>query len=100
MSWDESEGGLARQIQQRLLPKMPQLECFDIGAAMHPLNSAGGDFFDLIPMSDGSLGIVIGDVCGHGVGPALLMATTRAHLRVLAHRHTIIVVSFLTPLGA
>jgi sigma-B regulation protein RsbU (phosphoserine phosphatase) len=88
MSLDESEARIAREIQQRLLPKMPQLERFDIGAAMHPLNSAGGDFFDFIPMSDGSLGIVIGDVCGHGVGPALLMATTRAYLRVLARTHS------------
>jgi sigma-B regulation protein RsbU (phosphoserine phosphatase) len=67
---------------------MPQRDGFDIGAAMHPLNSAGGDFFDFIPMSDGSLGIVIGDVSGHGVGPALLMATTRAYLRVLTRMHS------------
>jgi sigma-B regulation protein RsbU (phosphoserine phosphatase) len=55
---------------------------------MHPLNSAGGDFFDFIPMADGSLGIVIGDACGHGVGPALLMATARAYLRVIARTHS------------
>jgi sigma-B regulation protein RsbU (phosphoserine phosphatase) len=88
MDTHESEGRVARQIQQGLLPKTPQLNGFDIGAAMHPLNSAGGDFFDFIPLPDGSLGIAIGDVSGHGVGPALLMATTRAYLRVLARTHS------------
>ena len=37
-----------------------------------------------LPLSNGSLGIVIGDVSGHGLGPALIMAETRAYLRFLA----------------
>jgi sigma-B regulation protein RsbU (phosphoserine phosphatase) len=37
-------------------------------------------------MVNSRLGIVVGDVTGHGVGPSLLMAETRAYLRVLAHR--------------
>jgi serine phosphatase RsbU (regulator of sigma subunit) len=44
----------------------------------------GGDYFDYIPFPGDSLGVVIGDVSGHGVGPALLMAATRAYLRALA----------------
>src|SRR5262249_17791409 len=44
--------------------------------------------FDYVPMRDGSLGIVIGDVSGHGYGPALLMAQTRAYLRAFLLTHT------------
>ena len=44
----------------------------------------GGDYYDFVPMSNGDYGLVVGDVTGHGIGPALLMAETRAYLRILA----------------
>src|SRR5207302_2297405 len=44
----------------------------------------GGDYFDYFFLRDGTLGVVIGDVSGHGVGPAMLMASTRAYLHALA----------------
>jgi serine phosphatase RsbU (regulator of sigma subunit) len=73
------------QIQKALYPaRAPLLSGFDIGGAAYPLNAVGGDYFDFIPMPDGSLGLVIGDACGHGVGAGLLMATTRAYLRAFA----------------
>src|SRR5207253_2834244 len=73
---------IARRIQQKLFPAAPlPLPGFDIGGASYPAEATGGDYFDYIPMRGGSLGIVIGDVSGHGFGPALLMAETRAYLR-------------------
>jgi serine phosphatase RsbU (regulator of sigma subunit) len=76
---------LARQIQQRLFPTEPvRLPGFEIAGASYPATATGGDYFDFIPMRGGGLGIVIGDVCGHGLGPALLMAETRALLWGLA----------------
>jgi serine phosphatase RsbU (regulator of sigma subunit) len=73
---------IARQIQQKLFPAAPlPLPGFDISGASYPAEATGGDYFDYIPMVDGTLGIVIGDVSGHGFGPALLMAETRAYLR-------------------
>ncbi len=76
---------VAREIQQRLFPKTaPQLPGFDIAGVSHPAEATGGDYFDYIPMLHGRLGIVVGDVTGHGIGPALLMAETRAYLRILA----------------
>ncbi len=39
-------------------------------------------------MADGSVGVVVGDVTGHGFGPALVMASTRAYLRALAQTNT------------
>jgi serine phosphatase RsbU (regulator of sigma subunit) len=75
---------IARQIQQKLFPAAPlPLAGFDISGASFPAEATGGDYFDYIPMPDGSLGVVIGDVSGHGFGPALLMAETRAYLRAL-----------------
>ena len=76
---------VAREIQQRLFPKTsPQSRVFDIAGASYPAEATGGDYFDYLSMADGCLGIVVADVTGHGVGPALLMAETRAYLRTLA----------------
>lgn len=76
---------VAREIQQHLFPKAaPELPGFEIAGASHPADATGGDYFDYLPMPDQQLGVVVGDVTGHGVGPALLMAETRAYLRILA----------------
>ena len=78
---------VAREIQQRLFPKnAPELPGFEIAGASYPADAAGGDYFDYLPMLNNQLGVVLGDVSGHGVGPALLMAETRAYLRVLTGR--------------
>ncbi len=76
---------VAREIQQRLFPKAaPQVPGFDIAGMSYPAEATGGDYFDFIPMMDGRIGIVVGDVTGHGIGPAMLMAETRAYLRIAA----------------
>jgi serine phosphatase RsbU (regulator of sigma subunit) len=76
---------VAREIQQRLFPReSPSLDGFDIAGASHPAEETSGDYFDYIPMRNGSLALVVGDVTGHGIGPALLMAEARAYLRILA----------------
>jgi serine phosphatase RsbU (regulator of sigma subunit) len=53
-----------------------------------PAKSLCGDYFDYIDMRNGTLRIAVGDVCGHGLGPALLMSETRACLRSLVHEFT------------
>jgi sigma-B regulation protein RsbU (phosphoserine phosphatase) len=76
---------VARDIQQRLFPRIaPELPGFEIAGASQPAEATGGDYFDFLPMVSQRWGIVIGDVAGHGIGPALLMAETRAYLRILA----------------
>jgi len=76
---------LARTIQQNLLPQQtPKLAHFDIVGCCRYCDETGGDYFDFIPLRDNEkekLGIVLGDVTGHGVGAALLMASARAILR-------------------
>jgi sigma-B regulation protein RsbU (phosphoserine phosphatase) len=78
----------AREIQQRLFPAAaPQLAGLDIAGGSFPAEATGGDYFDYIPMADGTLGVVISDVTGHGFGPALVMASTRAYLRAFTLIH-------------
>jgi sigma-B regulation protein RsbU (phosphoserine phosphatase) len=84
----EEQLRVARDIQERLFPKSaPKLPGFDIAGFSQPASAAGGDYFDYLPMLQGQWGVVVGDVTGHGIGPALLMAETRAYLRVLAQSH-------------
>ena len=66
---------VAREIQQRLFPKSaPVLEGFDIAGATYPAEATGGDYFDYLPMLNDRWGIIVADVTGHGVGPALSAA--------------------------
>jgi serine phosphatase RsbU (regulator of sigma subunit) len=82
---NEKEFRFARAVQQRLFPAAaPELPGFDISGASLPAVATGGDYFDYIPLPGDCLGAVVGDVCGHGFGPALLMAEVRAYLRALA----------------
>jgi serine phosphatase RsbU (regulator of sigma subunit) len=84
-----TEMDLARQVQQRLFPAGPfPAPGFEVGGASYPADATGGDYYDFIPMLDGHIGVVIGDVCGHGLPAALLMAETRALLWGLANAHS------------
>jgi len=76
---------IARIIQQTLLPKeLPALPGWHVEAYYQPARAVGGDFYDFLPLEDGCLGIVIGDVTDKGVPAALVMATTRSILRTSA----------------
>jgi sigma-B regulation protein RsbU (phosphoserine phosphatase) len=79
----------AQRIQKHLLPDAPPVvEGFDIAAAVYSAELVAGDLYDFLPMRDGSLGIVVGDVSGHGFGAALFMALTHATLRSMALLYT------------
>ncbi len=78
----EREMELAREIQQRLLPKtFPQLAGFDCAAASQPARHVGGDFYDVIPLGSDRVGLVMADVSGKGMPAALFMALTRSLMR-------------------
>ena len=74
--------GLAQEVQQSLLPQSdPKLPGFDIAGTSIYCDETGGDYFDFIDTVNGGqkgLSVVVGDVSGHGVSSALLMATARA----------------------
>jgi len=81
--------GLARAVQQRFYKCQPlRVDGFDIAGAAFPADETGGDYFDILPLPRGHLGIFIGDVSGHGIGSALLMAQVRASIRAFARATT------------
>ncbi len=83
--------GLARQIQDNLLPKasplLPGVQVFGLSSFC---DETGGDFYDFL-VREGETGpelvVMVGDVTGHGVGSALLMTSVRAYMR--GHLHHI-----------
>ncbi|MDQ7831138.1 MAG: SpoIIE family protein phosphatase [Desulfovibrionaceae bacterium] len=76
---------LAMEVQLRLLPKAPpRVPGLDMAALSIYCDETGGDYYDFYEFTGqkrGRVGVVVGDVCGHGVGAALLMATARALMR-------------------
>ncbi|MFC1887131.1 PP2C family protein-serine/threonine phosphatase, partial [Thermodesulfobacteriota bacterium] len=76
---------LAREVQQNLLPlKKPEFPGLDIAGISLYCDETGGDYYDFLDSGSSETGvvrIVMGDVSGHGVSSALLMATARAFLR-------------------
>jgi predicted ester cyclase len=81
----EQELRVARRIQQASLPKtMPKLEGWQIVAHYQPARQVGGDFYDFHLLSEGWLGVVVGDATGKGVPAALVMSTTCGMLRAVA----------------
>jgi phosphoserine phosphatase RsbU/P len=78
---------LARQIQRGFFPRqLPDVPGYEIAGMSQPADQTGGDYYDVLPLDNGQLGLVVADVSGHGFGPSLLMATVRAVLRGIA-RH-------------
>ena len=76
---------VAQEVQQSLLPTQnPVLEGFDIAGISDYCDETGGDYYDFIPTSQNRLAVVVGDVSGHGVSSALLMATARALIMLRA----------------
>jgi PAS domain S-box-containing protein len=81
----EREFFVARQIQQALLPeRMPSLPGFEMAADLRSAQATCGDFLGFTPTRDGSLVLTVGDVSGHGFGPAILTACAMSYLRAFS----------------
>ena len=75
----------ALEIQRALLPKeIAQVPGFEVVAAWEPARVVGGDYYDVIRLSDGKIAICIADVVGKGISAALLMANVQATVRAYA----------------
>jgi predicted ester cyclase len=85
----EQELRVARSIQQASLPEeVPTLEGWQITPYYRPAREVGGDFYDFHLLSDGRLGVVVGDATGKGVPAALVMSTTCGMLRLAAQGYS------------
>jgi serine phosphatase RsbU (regulator of sigma subunit) len=81
----EQELEVARSIQQASLPEeVPKLEGWQISPYYQPAREVGGDFYDFHLLSEGCLGVVVGDATGKGVPAALVMSTTCGMLQLAA----------------
>src|SRR5438445_2158219 len=81
----QREFALAQEIQQRLLPESPpSVPGYEFYGSNLPSRQVSGDYFDFRGRSDGKFYATIADVCGKGVGPALLMASLQASFHAWA----------------
>ncbi len=81
----ERQLALAGEVQTRMLPPAPpQHPRIDSAMIYEPSFHVGGDFCDLFFLPDGRLAALVGDVAGHGMPAALLMASVRGALRAVA----------------
>ncbi|MCX6272305.1 MAG: SpoIIE family protein phosphatase [Bacteroidetes bacterium] len=85
----ETEQRLAGLVQKNLFPSQsPKISGYDIAGAVFPAETMSGDYFDYITMPDNTTTILVADVSGHGMGPALIMTDVRAYLRLITHYHS------------
>ena len=81
----DREFALAREIQQRLLPESPpNIPGYELHGSNTASRQVSGDYFDFRVRSDKKVYMAIADVCGKGVGPALLMASLQASFHAWA----------------
>jgi phosphoserine phosphatase len=79
----EHELSIARDVQMRVFPtRMPGIAGYDIAGWSRPADQTGGDVYDVIPLDEHRVMLLLGDATGHGIGPALSVTQVRAMLRV------------------
>jgi sigma-B regulation protein RsbU (phosphoserine phosphatase) len=75
----------AKAIQEKLLPhEIPQMPGYEIASAWQSARLVGGDYFDILPLDEKTLGVCIADVAGKGMPAALLMSNLQAAVRGLS----------------
>jgi phosphoserine phosphatase RsbU/P len=80
----EDELREAQEIQSKLLPRiLPAISDYDIAAITQPIRFVGGDYYNVVRVSEYETAFCIGDVAGKGMAAALLMSSLQAALRPL-----------------
>jgi sigma-B regulation protein RsbU (phosphoserine phosphatase) len=81
----EAELELSQIVQRALLPQeIPSIQGVELAAFSRPSEIIGGDYFDFFQFRDGTPGLVIADVSGHGVSAGMLMSSLQTALRTMA----------------
>jgi sigma-B regulation protein RsbU (phosphoserine phosphatase) len=81
----EDDLELSQKVQKALLPQhAPTIPGLELAVFSRPAQIVGGDYFDFFPFADGSHGLAIADVAGHGMSASLLVASVQTALRTLA----------------
>jgi PAS domain S-box-containing protein len=81
-----NEINIARTIQTSLSPSVPiDTEQFEVHGFCLPADQVGGDYFDYFFVNENRLEMIVADVSGHSLGPALFMVETRSAIRALAN---------------
>jgi len=75
---------LAHDLQMKLLPPVPHIPRVEATARVLPAESVGGDFYQVLQLSAGRVGVMIGDVSGHGFPAALIMALVMSAAAIYA----------------
>jgi sigma-B regulation protein RsbU (phosphoserine phosphatase) len=74
----DRELSVARQIQSSILPQaMPRVSGISLAARYRPMTAVAGDFYDFVEIDGQRLGVLVADVCGHGVPAALLASMVK-----------------------
>jgi sigma-B regulation protein RsbU (phosphoserine phosphatase) len=85
----ESELELSQLVQRSLLPqRVPSISGFDVAAFSRPAQIVSGDYFDFLQFMDGTHGLVVADVSGHGVSAGMVMTSLQMAFHTLASEHT------------
>ncbi len=77
---------LAHDLQMKLLPPVPRIPGIEAAARVFPTESVGGDFYQILQLSEGRVGVMIGDVSGHGFPAALIMALVMSAAAIYAEQ--------------
>lgn len=81
----EADLQMARKIQQSFLPKrLPRVHGLEFDTHYESASHVGGDFYDVIELSPTRIGILVGDISGHGVAAALMMARLTTAIRLFS----------------
>jgi serine phosphatase RsbU (regulator of sigma subunit) len=76
---------VAQEIQASFFPcRLPEVPGYELAASSRSAEATGGDYYDVLALGVDRVGLAVADVCGHGLGPSLLMASLRAVLHGLA----------------